>query len=122
LDIALSRDRLKYVARNGVFFTWDEEKYRVNVKLHDCVTFELAAEALGHCLKSIDVENIDGEERITDLGQPSLSYKAILRVTYTERKILCDDNVELEGLRIISARIANRYEEGEYHAECSSIF
>ncbi|MBR0149834.1 MAG: BrnT family toxin [Synergistaceae bacterium] len=105
-------DEVKLTYRN-MFFTWDDEKAIANWKKHK-VDFRTAAQVF------FDVDAIDrwdlnhnGEEdRRYIIGRVSEPYEKIevLFVVYVER--VRDDNMEI--IRIISARPANRREIKEY--------
>jgi hypothetical protein len=87
-------------------FEWDEAKAARNFRAHR-VRFEQAAVA---CCDAFAVEWIDaradyGEERIGLLG---LYGREVLYVVYTERG---------QGIRIISARRAERHEQDKYYRE-----
>lgn len=88
-------------------FEWDEEKARSNLRKHG-ITFEKATEVFDDPRFHSEYDgNCDDEDRWRVLG---LAGSKILLVIHTER--CTTDN--LESIRIISARKANKYEEKKY--------
>lgn len=85
-------------------FEWNPEKAAANIEKHG-VSFEEAATAFGDPLSLTisDPDHSDSEDRFVLLGQ---SYSGrLLVVVHTERG---------DGIRIISARLATRYERRSY--------
>ena len=86
-------------------FVWDSEKAEINKKKHK-VSFETAAEVFldENYIDDYDELHSDFEDRFKIVGL----VEKILVVIYTERG---DRN------RIISARLADKYEEAEYYEQ-----
>ena len=86
-------------------FVWDSEKAKINKKKHK-VSFETAAEVFldENYIDDYDELHSDFEERFKIVGL----VEKVLVVIYTERG---DRN------RIISARLADKYEEAEYYEQ-----
>lgn len=91
---------------HGITFIWDENKARENVRHHDGITFEQAAEAFfDPFLKVVDASRND-EARDVIIGMDSrwnLSF-----VVHME--------LEEDAIRLISARKATRQERTYYEA------
>lgn len=89
-------------------FEWDENKNKLN-KLNHKVTFQQASQIFSDpfCIKRIDDRFDYGEERWQAIG--SFQGVVVLLVAYTHR----DDN-DVEIIRLISARKANKTEREEY--------
>jgi uncharacterized DUF497 family protein len=85
-------------------FEWDDQKAASNLVKHG-VSFDEAVSVFGDAmaLTFTDVEHTDVEDRSRTYGISSKS--RLLVVIHTERR---------NGLRIISARKATRYEKGIY--------
>ena len=90
-------------------FEWDNAKAARNYRDHG-VTFDQAVKAVADpfAVEMIDARQDYGEERINLLG---MCDGVLLHVTYAERR---------EGIRIISARRAERHEQDEYYRENSA--
>jgi uncharacterized DUF497 family protein len=107
----LNNEEIKYQT-GGLFFTWDDQKLRINIEKHDGITFKEAAEVF--CdpdVISFAPYKEEREWRFNVMGRPSLRNIAVLIVAATER-------ASFEGvgvIRIISARRASAREEGEYY-------
>lgn len=85
-------------------FSWDRRKATANIEKHD-VSFEEASTAFGDPLSMTvhDPDHSDGEARFVLIGQ---SFRGqLLVVVHSE---------EERGIRIISARQANRRERRDY--------
>ena len=85
-------------------FTWDPEKARRNAAKHG-VTFDEASTAFADPL-SLTIDDPDhsyGEERLLLLGE-----------TYSGRLVVVAHLADDETVRIISARLAERYERRTY--------
>lgn len=92
----------------GELFEWDDEKAAANLRAHG-VSFQ---DAVLVFRDTFAVERIDGredygEERLNLVGQCG---GILLHVTYTERE---------DRIRIISARLAEKYEREDYYRENS---
>ncbi len=89
---------------NGITFSWDEEKARINPINHDGITFQQAAEAFfDPFLILIDAGRND-EARDAVIGLDARWN--LLYVVHLEQ--------DAESIRIISARKATRQERAEY--------
>ncbi|CAG0940756.1 hypothetical protein ANRL1_00263 [Anaerolineae bacterium] len=86
----------------GVAFEWDEGKAQSNTEKHG-VTFEQAAEAFFDPFYQTGDASVDDEQRDFILGYSMTQH--LLLVVFTERG---------ERTRIISARLAIRYERKLY--------
>jgi uncharacterized protein len=88
-------------------FEWDAEKAEVNLKKHG-VSFPEAVTAFGDPLSMNmpDPDHSEGENRFIVMGM-SNRYR-LLVVSYTDRP---------PRTRIISARLATRYERKQYEEE-----
>ncbi len=87
-------------------FEWDEEKNKINKRIHDGISFEYAARVFldAKRIELLDEKHSDEcEERYNVIGY----VEKVLFVVYTERG---DDNI-----RIISARRATSKEEAIYY-------
>jgi uncharacterized DUF497 family protein len=84
-------------------FEWDSDKAAANWRDHG-VTFDQATKAVrdAFAIEAIDERENYGEERVNLIG---VCDGTLLHVTYTERG---------ERIRIISARRAQRHEQGNY--------
>jgi uncharacterized DUF497 family protein len=104
---------VKYCACD-IFFTWDDAKNRENMKKHDGITFNMAAEVF--CDPNVvylEPYRRTREIRWDVIGRPSPDTKALLFVVATER--IARDGADV--VRIISARRADRREEEIYYVE-----
>jgi uncharacterized protein len=95
-----------YFVLNGITFSWNEEKARLNVINHDGITFQQAAEAFfDPFLILVDASRND-EARDAAIGLDARWN--LLYVVHIEHD---------EGsIRIISARKATRQERAEYES------
>ena len=87
-------------------FEWDEEKNKINKRIHDGISFEYAARVFldAKRIELLDEKHSDEwEERYNVIGY----VEKVLFVVYTGRG---DDNI-----RIISARRATSKEEAIYY-------
>ena len=93
----------------GYVVEWDDKKYIINVKKHG-VYFEDAARIFldDNRIEEFDELHSDFEERWKVIGK----VMDILVVIYTERG---------EKYRLISARLADNYEEDEYYGQYQSL-
>lgn len=91
-------------------FEWDSDKERNNVLKHDGVTFRLACSVLHDALALTvyDEEHSDFEERWVTLGVANNGQTLV--VVHTFLRI---DALHI-GVRIISARKADKYERQNY--------
>lgn len=89
---------------NNIVFEWDDEKNRINNLKHN-VDFNDAAKVFAdeNRIEWFDALHSDEEDRYITLGMVD----NILHVVYTERD---------EAIRLISARLANKYERRKYYA------
>jgi hypothetical protein len=93
-----------YFVLNGITFSWDEEKARINPINHDGITFQQAAEAFfDPFLILVDASRND-EARDAVIGLDARWN--LLYVVHIEQ--------DVESIRIISARKATRQERAEY--------
>ena len=85
-------------------FEWDQDKAAVNLLKHG-VSFDEAVSVFGDGLAVTfaDTDHFEDEDRSRTYGTSSKS--RLLVVVHTERR---------NGIRIISARKATRYEKGIY--------
>jgi len=90
-----------------MYFTWDEEKNKINVKKHG-VSFEQAAMVFNdeQKLEKYDIVHSIYEDRSIVIGQAEGN---VLFVVNTE--------IDKETTRIISARKANKKERGIYYGQ-----
>ena len=87
----------------GLAFAWDEVKERENLTKHGVSFHEAAQVFLDPLLALVEAQDIDGEDRLVAIGE---SFKPrLLLVVHTERGTVT---------RIISARVATRYEREAY--------
>ena len=93
----------------GYVVEWDDKKYETNIKKHR-VYFEDAARIFldDNRIEEFDELHSDFEERWKVIGK----VMDILVVIYTERG---------EKYRLISARLADNYEEDEYYGQYQSL-
>ena len=89
---------------NNQTFEWDSEKDELNWQKHK-VRFDVAANVFkdGNRIEQFDEDHSDEEDRYITIGR----VKEILFVVYTERE---------DATRLISARLANAKERGDYYA------
>lgn len=93
-----------YFVLNGITFSWDEEKARINPINHEGITFQQAAEAFfDPFLILVDASRND-EARDAVIGLDARWN--LLYVVHIEQ--------DVESIRIISARKATRQERAEY--------
>lgn len=93
-----------YFVLNGITFSWDEAKARINPINHDGITFQQAAEAFfDPFLILVDASRND-EARDAVIGLDARWN--LLYVVHIEQ--------DVESIRIISARKATRQESAEY--------
>jgi len=92
-----------------MYFTWDEDKNKSNVKKHG-VSFEQACKIFNDAqkLEKYDIAHSVLEDRSIIIGQAEGN---LLFVVNTE--------VDEETIRIISARKANKVEQGAYYGQNS---
>lgn len=91
---------------NGITFTWDEEKARINPMNHDGITFPQAAEAFFDPFLMLVDASRNSEARDAVIGLDSRWN--LLYVVHIEQEQAC--------IRIISARKATRQERAEYES------
>ena len=97
------------MVRDGLCFTWDDEKERVNIEKHG-ISFALATIVFFDESAVVSFNSFDrrtGEERYDVTGIP---LPKTLFVVYAERVTVSKRDV----IRIISARRANRKERKRY--------
>lgn len=121
----------------GMYFEYDEEKNRSNIKKHG-ISFRNAARVFFDYdrIELFDGENSIEEDRYDTIGDTSagnLAYGTstvignvhqfteivhdILFVVYTERKHIEENGYEVEITRLISARMATNFERGLYYGK-----
>lgn len=93
-----------YFVLNGITFSWNEEKARINPINHDGVTFQQAAEAFFDPFLTLVDASRNDEARDAVIGLDARWN--LLYVVHIEE--------ETESIRIISARKATRQERAEY--------
>jgi uncharacterized protein len=93
-----------YFVLNGITFSWDEEKARINLINHDGITFQQAAEAFFDPFFILVDASRNDETRDAVIGLDARWN--LLYVVYIEQ--------DAESIRIISARKATRQERAEY--------
>ena len=93
-----------YFVLNGITFSWDEEKARINPINHDGITFQQAAEAFFDPFLILVDASRNNEERDAVI---------VLDIRYS---LLYVVHIQQEGdcIRIISARKATRQERMNY--------
>lgn len=91
-------------------FEWDSEKEKTNVQKHDGITFQLASSVLHDALALTvyDDEHSDFEERWVTLGVANNGKTLVVVHTYLQIDALH------VGVRIISARKADKQERQDY--------
>ena len=93
----------------GMLFTWNDEKEKINIRKHG-VRFKDAAAVFiddGAVIRDNSVDDNTGEERFDIIG---MAYNNLMFVVYVERITIDSKDV----IRIISARLAERKEERIY--------
>ena len=93
-----------YFVLNGITFSWDEEKARINPINHDGITFQQAAEAFFDPFLILVNASRNDEARDAVIGLDARWN--LLYVVHIEQ--------DVESIRIISARKATRQERAEY--------
>jgi uncharacterized DUF497 family protein len=90
-----------------MYFIWDEEKNKANIKKHD-VSFEQAAMIFydEQKLEKYDIEHSVFEDRSIVIGQAKGNVLFVVNVEIDE-----------ETIRIISARKATKRERGAYYGQ-----
>jgi uncharacterized DUF497 family protein len=112
-NLSFTRDEIKYSAC-GLFFTWDDAKNEENIKKHEGITFNMAAEVFcDPCVIYLEPYKRNREIRWDAIGCPDPEEDVVLFVVVTER--LNMDSIDV--IRIISARRASLYEERLYYVE-----
>jgi uncharacterized DUF497 family protein len=98
-------------------YEWDDRKNRRNQRIHDGISFELAALVLmdADCIVTRDRTDASGEQRWHAIGTAriALDAVAVLLVVHTYRK----DNDGQEIIRVISARRAEKHEIRRYRQQ-----
>lgn len=95
-----------YFVLNGITFTWNAEKARINPVNHNGITFQQAAEAF-----------FDPFLIVVDASRNDEARDAVIGLD-TRYNLLYVVHIEQEGdcIRIISARTATRQERKEYES------
>ncbi len=95
-----------YFVLNGIAFSWDDEKARINPINHDGITFPQAAEAF-----------FDPFLILVDAGRNDEARDAVIGLD-TRWNLLYVVHIEQEerSIRIISARKATRQERADYES------
>jgi uncharacterized protein len=93
-----------YFVLNGITFSWDEEKARINPINHDGITFRQAAEAFFDPFFILVDASRNDEARDAVIGLDARWN--LLYVVHMEQ--------DAESIRIISARKATSKERAEY--------
>ena len=93
-----------YFVLNGITFSWDDEKARINPINHDGVTFQQATEVFFDPFLIIGDASRNNELRNAVIGLDTRWN--LLYVVHIEQ--------EESGIRIISARKATRQERAKY--------
>jgi uncharacterized protein len=91
---------------NGITFSWDDKKAKINPINHDGITFQQAAEAFFDPFLVVVDADRQGEARDAVIGLDARWN--LLYVVHIER--------EVGGIRIISARKATLQERIEYES------
>lgn len=117
-----------------IFFEYDEEKNRKNIEKHG-ISFKIAARIFFDYdkIEYFDEENSIYEDRFDTIGDLSAGssnlYKSrdnlignigkddILFVVYTERIKRNNNGIEIDVIRLISARYATNFERGIYYGK-----
>jgi uncharacterized protein len=100
------RDMNVYFVLNGITFSWDEEKARINPLNHDGITFQQASEAFFDPFLILVDASRNEETRDAVIGLDTRWN--LLYVVHIEQNE--------ESIRIISARKATRQERAEYES------
>lgn len=120
----------------GMWFEYNEEKNRGNIKKHG-ISFRSAARVFFDYdrIELFDEENSLDEDRYDTIGDTSAGtfpvgstvignadpsddqINDILFVVYTERDMLDKDGRKTEVTRLISARLATNFERGLYYGK-----
>lgn len=105
---------LRWLARSGMRFEWDEDKNAENQRKHH-LSFELASEVFTDpfCIFNED-RVVDGEQRFWALGR--LQNEVVIVVVHTWFDELSEEAIT-EVVRIISARKATPLERRFYEEE-----
>ena len=93
----------------GMLFTWDDEKEKINFRKHG-IHFSAAAAIftdIDAVIENNSTDEFTGEERMNIIGMLS---RVTMFVVYVERVTLDDNDI----IRIISARRAERDEKRRY--------
>ena len=113
---------------NDVFFEYNEEKNRANIKKHG-LSFQTAARAFFDYdrIEFYDEGHSGDEDRYdiigdlnaggTIIGSAFDQSEDIVFVVYAERERRLKDGKSVEIIRIISARYANNFERGLYYGK-----
>ncbi len=105
-------DEIKF-ENGGLYFTWDDEKAKINEKKHD-ISFRMATEVFFDPYAFEYPDDTTDEERWRIIGKTLSFASPVLFVVYTERiKNINQEDTPI--YRIISARKANRREVDEYY-------
>lgn len=94
----------------GMLFTWDDEKEKINFQKHG-IHFEIAASVFLDTALFTEHNSVDeytGEERFDAIG--AIGGNTTIFVVYVERVTIEDNDI----IRIISARKAERNERRRY--------
>ena len=124
----------------GMVFEYDSEKEAANIKKHG-ISFRTAARVFfdEDYIEEADTKHSDNEQRHYVIGDTSAGNSLntsttgytiignvdsfagetsdILYVVYTERSTREQNGVEVDIIRIISARLANNFERGLYYGQ-----
>ena len=95
---------------DGMLFTWDDEKERINFRKHG-IRFKTAASVFLDSYLYIESNSVDdytGEERLNAIG--AIGAETTIFVVYVER--ITVDNSDI--IRIISARKTTKEERKRY--------
>ena len=95
---------------DGMLFTWDDEKEKINIHKHD-IDFAAAATVFldyDAVIRHNSFDNITGEERFDIIG---LVAGSLMFVVYVDRITINNRDIT----RIISARTATKKEEVIYY-------
>ncbi|MBR6329945.1 MAG: BrnT family toxin [Lachnospiraceae bacterium] len=120
----------------GLHFEFDQEKQEKNLEKHG-ISFRAAARVFfdENYIEAYDEEHSVDEDRYDVIGDASVAggtggrtvignvesfagdVRDILYVVYTERIVKETDGVEIDVIRLISARLANDFERGLYYGK-----
>ena len=125
----------------GLYFEYDEEKERINIKKHG-ISFRTAARVFfdEDYIEEVDSVHSDEEQRYNVIGDTSAGWihdgisanghivignvdrfagevNDILYVVYTERIRREENGKTNEVIRLISARLATNFERGLYYGQ-----